>query len=55
MVTALGAFNPMKFVPLFVPSFNFISPPVEALLPTDIELIALFESVIKAELAVSCP
>ena len=53
MVTALGAFNAIKFVPLFVPSFNLISPPVEALLPTDNVSIALFESVSIAELAVS--
>ena len=53
VVTALGAFSPIKFVPLFVPSFNLISPPVEALLPTDNVSIALFESVIIAELAVS--
>ena len=55
MVTALGAFNPIKFVPLFVPSFNLISPPVEALLPTDNVSIALFESVSIADLAVSWP
>ena len=33
LVIELGAFKPIKFVPLLVPSFNFKVPPVDKELP----------------------
>ena len=36
VVTALGAFSPIKLVPLLVPSLNFAVPPTVAELPIKI-------------------
>ena len=49
----LGAFNPTKLVPLFVPSFSFKVPPVEASVPKINSSTALFVSKSNAEFAVA--
>jgi hypothetical protein len=53
--TALGDLRAIKFEPLFVPSLNLIVPPTVAEVPTISWSIALFESAIRAELAVNVP
>ena len=45
----------MLSVPLFVPSFNLIPPPIVVLFPIIISSIALFASTIIPELAVKTP
>ena len=55
VVTALGAFKPIKAEPLFVPSFNFTVPPTVAELPIITWSIAKFASAVSAELPVSVP
>ena len=55
VVIAFGAFNPIYSVPLFVPSLNLISPPVDNALPTFSVLIAKLASTKIAELAVNVP
>jgi hypothetical protein len=53
--TLLGAFKATKCAPLLVPSLNLIVPPTVVELPTLSVSIALFESVIRADEAVSVP
>ena len=55
LATLLGDFNATKCAPLLVPSLNFIVPPTVAELPMNNSSIALFESTIKADEAVSVP
>ena len=55
LATLLGDFNATKCAPLLVPSLNFIVPPTVAERPINNSSIALFESTIIADEAVSVP